>query len=155
MQTQDKPQTQITLFGILDEAIGQVFQPKELKNSKGANVGTSLVMASRKEIAERLNLKGKDNKDNLDEAILAQSDAAFRKVKSEIAGLNGEWTLGKCAVRTLGNGVRQITVVAKEIKRQKGPKDEDIAKALGWTVEQVVEARARQKAALATPTLEA
>ncbi len=88
----------------------------------------------------------------LDNAILAQSDEAFRAVKGQVAALGGDWTLSKVAQRTLGSGVRQITVVVKEIKRNVGPSDEAIAKSLGWTVEQVVEARNRQQAALEAQT---
>jgi hypothetical protein len=97
-------------------------------------------------------LTGKDNKDALDKAILAQSDEAFRAVKGQVAALGVDWTLAKVAQRTLGNGVRQISIVVKEIKRNVGPSDEAIAKSLGWTVEQVVEARVRQTAALESQT---
>ena len=146
MQTQQTEQ--MALIGFVDDAIGKVFAPKVIKNSKGADVGTSVSMRSRKEIAEALNLKGKSNKDALDNAILGMSDDAFRKVKAEIAGLNGDWTLAKVAQRTLGSGVRQISVVVREIKRNTGPSDEAIAKSLGWTVEQVQEARERQTKAI-------
>ena len=152
MQTQQTEQ--MALIGFVDDAIGKVFAPKVIKNSKGADVGTSVSMRSRKEIAETLNLKGKSNKDALDNAILGMSDEAFRKVKAEIAGLNGDWTLAKVAQRTLGSGVRQISVVVREIKRNTGPSDEAIAKSLGWTVEQVREARERQTKAIAE-TIEA
>lgn len=146
MQTQQTEQ--MALIGFVDDAIGKVFAPKVIKNSKGADVGTSVSMRSRKEIAETLNLKGKSNKDALDNAILGMSDDAFRKVKAEIAGLNGDWTLAKVAQRTLGSGIRQISVVVREIKRNTGPSDEAIAKSLGWTIEQVREARERQTKAI-------
>jgi hypothetical protein len=152
MQTQNDGQ--LGLIGFVDDAINRVFAPKEIKGKDGATVGTSVTMRSRKDIAEALNLKGKDNKEALDTKILEQSDSAFRQVKAQIAGLNADWTLAKVSQRTLGNGVRQISVVVKEIKRQVGPKDEDIAKALGWTVEQVREARVRQTKALEEKTVE-
>lgn len=146
---------QMALIGFVDDAIGRVFQPKVIKNSKGADVGTSVSLRSRKDIAEALNLKGKNNKEALDTAILGMSDDAFRKVKAEIAGLNGDWTLAKVAQRTLGSGVRQISVVVREIKRNTGPSDEAIAKSLGWTIEQVREARDRQTKALEAGTVDA
>jgi hypothetical protein len=152
MQTQNDGQ--LGLIGFVDDAINRVFAPKEIKGKNGATVGTSVTMRSRKDIAEALQLKGKDNKDALDAKILEQSDSAFRQVKGQIAGLGNDWTLAKVSQRTLGNGVRQISVVVKEIKRQVGPKDEEIAKALGWTVEQVQEARNRQEAALAKNTVD-
>lgn len=142
---------QMALIGFVDDAIGKVFTPKVIKNGKGADVGTSVSMRPRKEIAEALNLKGKDHKAELDKAILAMGDDAFRKVKAEIAGLGPDWTLAKVAQRTLGSGIRQISVVVKEIKRNVGPSDEEIAKALGITVEAVAEMRGRQNAALEAP----
>jgi hypothetical protein len=146
MQTAEANQ-QLGLIGF-DEAIQRVFAGKEVKNGKGVNVGTVFSPKSRKDIAEALDLKGKENRDALDAAILKQSDEAFRVVKGQIAQLGGDWTLGKISTRTLSNGVRQIAVTVKEIKRQVGPKDEEIAKALGWSVEQVREARARQEEAM-------
>lgn len=145
------PTEQLGLVGFINDDIGRVFGAKVIKNGKGVDVGTSVVMKSRKDIGTALSLTGKDNKEALDKAILVQSDEAFRAVKGQMAGLGSEWTLAKASQRTLGNGVRQITVVVKEIKRNTGPSDEAIAKSLGWTVEQVVEARGRQTAALAAP----
>lgn len=144
MQTDNK---QLGLIGF-DDAIQQVFTGKDIKGKDGASVGTVFQPKSRKDIAALLNLKGKDNKDALDSAILKQSDEAFRVVKGQIAQLGGDWTLGKISSRTLSSGVRQISVTVKEIKRNVGPSDESIAKALGWTVEQVREARVRQTAAI-------
>lgn len=141
----------MALIGFVDDAIGKVFAPKVIKNGKGVDVGTSITMKSRKDIGSALGLTGKDNKGALDKAILGMSDDAFRKVKAEIAGLGPDWTLAKVAQRTLGNGVRQISVVVKEIKRNVGPSDEEIAKALGITVEEVAAMRGRQTAALAAP----
>lgn len=149
------PQTeQLGLIGFINDDIGRVFGAKPITGKNGAAVGTSVVMKSRKDIGTALGLTGKDNKDALDKAILVQSDEAFRAVKGQMAGLGGEWTLAKASQRTLGNGVRQITVVVKEIKRNTGPSDEAIAKSLGWTVEQVVEARTRQTAALEANTVD-
>ncbi len=140
---------QQSLIGFVDAAIGQVFHGKEIKGKDGAIVGTAVGLRSRKDIATALGLTGKDNRNALDAKILEQSDSALSHVKGEIAKLGGDWTLGKVAQRTLGSGIRQITVVVKEIKRNTGPSDEAIAKSLGWTLEQVQEARGRQLAALA------
>lgn len=145
MQTETNQQ--LGLIGF-DEAVNRVFGGKEIKGKDGANVGTVFAPKSRKDIAELLNLKGKENKDRLDAEILKQSDEAFRVVKGQVAQLGGEWTLGKVSTRTLSNGVRQISIVAKEIKRNTGPTDEAIAKSLGITVEEVQAMRARQTAAI-------
>jgi hypothetical protein len=152
MQAQQNEQ--LGLVGFINDDIGRVFGAKAIVGKNGENRGTSVTMKSRKDIALALNLGGKDNKDALDKAILTQSDEAFRAVKGQVAGLGSDWTLAKVAQRTLGNGVRQISIVVKEIKRNTGPSDEAIAKSLGWTVEQVVEARNRQQAALAENTVD-
>lgn len=149
--TNTSPKEQLSLIGFIDDDIAKVFAPKPILGKGGANVGTSITMKSRKDIGAALGLAGKDNKAALDKAILGMSDSAFSKVKSEIVALGGDWTLAKVAHRTLGNGIRQISVVVKEIKRNVGPSDEEIAKALNITVEAVAEMRGRQQAALAAP----
>lgn len=144
---ESKPQ-QLGLMGFINDDIGKVFGAKVIKNGKGVDVGSSVTMKSRKDMASALGLVGKDNRDALEKAILNQSDEAFRAVKGQVAALGADWTLAKVAQRTLGNGVKQISIVVKEIKRNTGPSDEAIAKSLGWSIEQVVEARKRQTAAL-------
>ena len=154
-----KPVAQLSLLGFLDEKISTVFTPKEIKGKDGVNVGTSIVLRSRKEIAETANLKGKDNKDKLDALIEEQGLEAFRKALSELVGLPaGSFTLKRGANRTMGDGLRQITIVAKEVKKNGGPSDEMIAKAWGVTVEEVQAMREAQQAKLkelADKTLEA
>lgn len=145
MQTETNQQ--LGLIGF-DDAINRVFGGKDLKNKDGVVVGTSFSPKSKKDIAALLNLKGKENREKLEAEILKQSDDAFRVVKGQVAQLGGEWTLGKVSTRTLSNGVRQISIVAKEIKRNVGPTDEAIAKSLGITVEEVQAMRARQTAAI-------
>lgn len=142
---------QTDLIGFMDNEVSRVFQSKDIKNKDGANVGYSITMKSQKDVGIALGLAGKDNKSAREAKTLEMSDSAMRAVKSQIAGLGVDWTLAKVAQRTLGNGVKQITVVCKEIKRNVGPSDADIAKALGITVEQVAEMRGRQTAALAAP----
>ncbi len=146
-----KPE-QMGLIGFINDDIGKVFSAKPIVGKAGDTRGTSITMKSRKDIAAALGItNSKDNKGTLDKSILAQSDEAFRAVKSQVAGLNGDWTLAKVAQRTLGSGVRQISIVVKEIKRNTGPSDEEIAKALGITVEEVAAMRGRQTAALEAP----
>ena len=128
--------------------------PKEIKNRDGLTIGTAVGLNTRKAIASQLNLLGRNNADALDAAIVERTDLAFRHVKSEIAGLNGDWTLHKVANRELASGVRQITVVVREVNRRKGPTDEAIAEAMGMSVEQVKEARARQMKALEVTEVE-
>lgn len=143
------PQTgQLGLIGFESSDINRVFGGKVLKNAKGEQVGESFQLKPRKDIAKELNLTGKENKAALEDAMLKQSDEAFRIVKGQIAALGVDWTLAKVAQRTSAAGVRQITVTVKEITRKKGATDEQIAEALGWTVEQVREARTRQEKAL-------
>lgn len=129
MSQNNTNQSLLPFGAIVTENISRVFGTKDIKNAKGANVGTSIVMQGRKEIASALGLKPKADKEAIDTAILKASDEAFRKVKSEVAGLNGDWTLHKVANRTIGDGVRQVTMVIREVKRKTGPSDEAIAKA--------------------------
>lgn len=140
---------QMSLLGFIDDKISGVFTPKELKNKYGLNVGTSIVMKSRKDIATDNNLKGKDNKEKLDALIEAQGLVAFQKALSELVGLPaGSFTLKTGKNRQMGDGLRQITLVAKEVKAKKGPSDEQIAKAWGVTVEEVQAMREAQVAKL-------
>lgn len=133
-------------MGFLDDAVNKVFGPKEIKGKDGVTVGTSIVMRGRKEIATDLNLKGKDNRDALEAAITEQGLVAFRKVRGELAGLEeGSYTLKKAASRTMTDGLRQITIVVKEVKKNKGPSDEQIAKAWGISIEDVAKMREEQQ----------
>lgn len=137
MQNDSNTQMSLLAFGGLDDAIAKVFAQSPVKNSKGAEVGLTVKMAPRKEIAETLQLKGKANKEALDDAILAQRDAAWRKIRAEISGLNGDWTMAKVVTRTLGSGIKQINLVIQEVKRAKGFTDEQISKAWGIPIEEV------------------
>lgn len=134
---------QTTMFGILDAEIGKVFKGTPIKARDGTDAGLSMTLRPRKEVAAEFNLKGKDNKDALDAAMLAQQDAAFRMAKGQIAGLNGDWTLAKLSTRTLSNGVRQITLVTREVKRSKVVTDEQVAKAWNIPLEDVAAFRAK------------
>ena len=145
---------QTNMFGILDQNISKVFKGSPIKAKDGTDAGMSMTLRSRKEIAAEFDLKGRDNKDELDAAILSQSDAAFRLAKGHIAGLGAEWTLAKLSTRTLASGVRQITLVSKEVRRNNGPSDEKIAEALGLTVQEVSELRQQQLAKLKQSTVE-
>lgn len=140
---------QLGLIGFESSEINRVFGGKAIKNAKGEQVGESFGLRSRKDIAKDLSLAGKNNKEALDSAILTQSDEAFRIVKGQIAGLGADWTLANVTQRVSAAGVRLITVKVKEVKRNTGPSDEAIAKALGLTVDQVAEMRERQQKALA------
>ncbi len=122
---------QADMFGILD-SIAKVFKGTPIKAKDGTDAGMSMTLRPRKEIAAEFNLKGKDNKDALDADMLVQQDSGFRMAKSHIAGLNGEWTLTKLSSRTLSSGVRQITLVTREVKRGKHITDEDVSKA--WNI---------------------
>ncbi len=145
---------QLGLIGFT-EVLNPVFNAKEIKNSSGQVIGTAIGLKSKKELAEQFDLKGKDNRSKLDALVLQNRDEAFNKIKSGVAGLNGDWTMHRLADRTSKAGERQITIVMREVKRKTGPSDEAIAASLGWTVEQVREARDRQTKALENQTLEA
>lgn len=134
-------------FGGIGEAINRVFGNKEVKNAKGNSVGVRVALQPKKMIAEALDLKGRNNAEELQAAILKASDAAMRQVKGEIATLGQEWTLKSSTSRKLGNGVRQVSIVIQEIKRPKaGPTDEQVAEIYGITVEQAKTMRETQEA---------
>lgn len=143
------------LIGFVDTTINTVFGAKEIKNKDGQVVGTSVAMHGRKDVAQNMGLKlNKDNKDAIDARIEEQGIAGFRKVRGEMAALvEAGWSLKKTASRTMGDGLRQITVVIKEVKKS-GPSDEAIAKSMNITVEEVQAIRERQKKALADNTID-
>ncbi len=144
-----KPQ-QMGLIGFVDDSIGRVFVPKVIKNKDGAEVGTNITVRARKDIAALIGkTNSKENKAAIDAVILGMSDAAYLKVKAEMAGLGPEWTLARASHRTTANGVRQISITVKEVKRNVGPSDEEVAKSLKCTVEEVRIIRKRQEDALA------
>jgi hypothetical protein len=136
---------QLTLFtpgSVVNEAISTVFGAKAIPGKPDANgnstiAGYSVQMNRRRTIAQELGLTKKSDSAALTEAILKQSDEAFRQVRAEIAGLDASWTLRKVANRTMSGGERQITVVMRQIARVTGPSVEAIAKALGITVDEV------------------
>lgn len=130
MTTQALAQT--NMFGILDANTNRVFKANELKNKDGNVVGASMTLRGRKEIATQLDLSGRDNKDALDTAMLKERDDAFRRAKAHIAGLNGDTTLAKFAVRKLANGIVQTTLITHEVKRGTNISDEQVSKA--WNI---------------------
>lgn len=147
MQTSE--QLSLLAFGGLDLGIArEVIASKATVDKLGNVIGYSFGIDKNKEIAERLDLKGKANRETLADAILARRDIAMGKIKSGIAGLGPDWTFKGAASREMKNGEIQMTIKLAKIKRRTGPSDESIAKTLGWTVEQVREARERQEAKL-------
>ncbi len=146
---------QPSLFNVdvfIGKQLGRVLSatPIKGKTAEGTTgeVGMSVGMGKRLDIAKALRLTGKSNKDALDTAILAATDDAFTEVKGVVASLSREWTLKKVAQRSMADGTEQLTIVAKKVKRSVGPSDEAIAKTLGIPVEEVAAMRARQEAAL-------
>lgn len=145
----EKTNGQMSLLGFIDDKISGVFTPKELKNRDGVVVGTSIVMKGRKDLQTEHNLKGKDNKEKLDALIEAQGLVAFQRAMSELVGLPaGSFTLKKGSNRTMTDGLKQITLVVKEVKKNSGPTDEMIAKAWGVSIEEVQTMREAQQAKL-------
>jgi hypothetical protein len=137
------------------QAISQVFASKPIVGKGGTTVGTSVSLNNRKAMAAELGLTGKANAEKLNAAILERQDLAFRHIKSEIAGLNGEFTLHKVANRLLASGERQITVVVREVVRKHGPTDEAMAESLGLTVDEVKQLRAAKEKAAQPVEMEA
>lgn len=142
-----KPQ-QMGLIGFTAD-IGKVFQSTNIVNKDGAVIGSQVSMRKMKDIAEGTGLTGKENKQLLEALVLKQTDAALAQVLSDLVQNAADLTLKTSRGRVDKNGIRHINIAVKEVKRNQGPTDEQIAKSLGWTVEQVVEARVRQTAALA------
>jgi hypothetical protein len=133
-----------TLFDVdafLGDEISKVFaaKPTHGKDANGNTIdsGISFAVAPMKEVKKTLGLSRKDQKEELQEAVLAQQDAAFGKVKSYISGLSGDWTLTRFTAKRLSNGQNQITVVSREIPRKQVISFEKIAKAYGISVEDV------------------
>lgn len=133
----------------IDRQLSKVLVQHETKDKEGDPNGITIVLGKRKEIAKAVGLTTKkDDKDALDNAILEGTDAAFTKVKGIMAGLDRNWTLRRAALKTMSNGEEQFTIVARKVKRNNGPSDEQIAKAWGIPVEKVAEMREKQQAAI-------
>lgn len=148
MKTAINPDQLSLLPPEVTSAIEGVFGHKQVKNAKGAIVGTAIGLISRKEIAEKFGLKGKENKDALDAQITGIQDDAWTKVKAGLVALPKDFTLHSLRERVTASGERQITIVTREKKRNSGPSDDVIAAKLGWTVEQVRDLREKQEAKL-------
>lgn len=157
MAEQAKNQLSLLSFGGLEDAVNKVFKHSPI-TAKGKDVGVAYVLGSRKVVAENLGLQPKKDKEELDRIMLETQDKMWQHVRGQVSALNGDWTLHKAATRTVGDGVKQITVVLREIKRKKHQwSDEQALKfwnehcarqgAEGMTMEQFLEARARQEAA--------
>lgn len=134
-------QLDLLQFGgiIVDDAIRNVFGVKDITNNKGKVVGKRVAFRKRSDVAEALDLKGKDNKEELDDAILTQSDKAWQKLRGLLAGLDDSWTLKTGALRKAANGEAQISLTVRQVKRAKVITAEQIAKAWGITIEEAQE----------------
>lgn len=141
---------QMTMMGFLDQTMGTVYGAKEVKNRDGKVVGTAVGFRNRKEIAVSNGLTTKkEDKAALDALINAKSTEAFQAALSELVRLKpGQFRLvaGRNVIDK--DGLLNISIRAKEVKKPKGPTDEEIAAHWNMTVEQVVEMRERQEAAL-------
>lgn len=144
-----KPQ-QMGLIGFNDD-LGRVFQSTNIVNKDGAVIGSQVALRKMKDIAAATGLTGKDQKDALMAIVLKQSDAALAQVLGDLVRMQGDLTLKTSRGRVDKNGIRHINIAVKEVRRNVGPTDEAIAKALGITVEEVAAMRLRQTAANAAP----
>ncbi len=121
-------QSQGQFLTLLDDDISRVFHTSPVK-AKGVEVGVSIALKSNKDIRAALAAQGITDKDEVADAILTQQDAAWRKVRGEIAALNNEWTMHKVTRRNLADGTQQITLVGRKYSRAQFVSDEKAAKA--------------------------
>lgn len=149
-----KPEVQLDMLGFLTGNIGAVLQSKNLTNKDGEVVGNAITTMKLKDIAKAQNLEGKANRDALQDFIDKTGNAALRTLLVDL-GLQGDkFKLVRGRSSKGKDGLLNVSFGLKEIKRKTGPSDEEIAKALGWTVEQVRETRVRQEATLAGQEIE-
>ena len=137
-------QMSLMAFGGLevDQAINKVFGSTDVNNSKGRKVGTTVALRKKSELKE---LMGIDDPEQLEDAVLKLRDEAMRAVKSKIAGLPDSWTLHKLQERTVADGVKQVTLVIRDIKRAKVITAEQLAKAWNIPLEEAKELMAKYK----------
>ena len=113
-------------------------------------VGMTLTPAKRKDLAKALDLSPKKDSAKLDAEMLKVSDELKSTLAREFAGYasSSDFTGGRLSIRRNKEGLVTITASVKQVKRQaNGPSDEDVAKLLGLTVDEVKELRlAREKA---------
>ena len=122
-------------------------------------VGNSLILRKRKEVADALQLGGKENKDVLDGKMLEASDE-LKRVSTMAAvamGQSDRFTGGNLRVKkSPKNGSVTVTLVYKTASRGKVLSDEDIAKHQGcsvaevkaWRERMLAEARAQKQATI-------
>jgi hypothetical protein len=153
---QNNGQMSLLAFGNLElsEDAQRVLKETPIKSNKGVDCGMSYTIAGRKDLAAEFGLKGKDNSEALDEAILKRTDEALTAMKSRIAGLNGDWTFKKLATRALSNGEMQATIVLRKVTRKKGVSLEKIAQAYGIPIEKVEQFIKEQQARVDANTVE-
>lgn len=140
---------QMSLMGFMDARMGTVFGAREMKNKDGRVIGTAIGRRHRKDIAVANGLTTKkEDKEKLDALINAQGIEAFQAALSELVRAKGTVELITGKQYNDRNGLMNISIRAREVKKPNGPTDEQIAKSLGCTVEEVQAMRNRQQEAL-------
>ena len=157
---ENKNQLSLLAFGDMDETTRSiVFKCGEkTEEGKPQNIlNQTMGLAKRKDIAEALNLKGDINKDKLDAAILKSRDELKGQIAQLLTRLNGDpnWTgTGIRVNKGKKTGMLSVALRLSQVTRFTGPTDEQIAKTLGITVEEVAKMRERQLAKLGTVDVE-
>lgn len=130
----------------------QRFTSMTYKKSDNGNERIKIAASKRKEIAELSGLKGKANAQALQRKILEIKDDLKERLAKEMVGIvqDEAYTGGSMVVtKSAKTGLRKVVFSFEELPEgSRGASDEEIAKALGWTIDQVRAARKRQQAAL-------
>lgn len=153
MTTENKNQLALFNFGgQLQGTLTSFTTVKERKTSDGTEVnGLSLGLMKKKDIAELLDLKGKDNAPALERKMIELTDELKGQMAREIVGIaqSDVFTGGTVRVTKNKQGMRTVNFSFKEVaKGKRGPSDAEIARAWGCSEEQVRVMRERQTQAM-------
>lgn len=159
---QTKEQLSLLAFGDMDKATANVFEQTEKKDENQVVLASSTHLLKNKDIAAKLGLDVKDDKDAIAEAILVGKDQLLAKMAQIIVKAQSDefWTGGgvKVLYSKAGKSGKlskaKLILSLEEARRPAGPNDEAIAKALHMSVEDVAAMRERQLKALAAQNVD-
>lgn len=102
------------------------------KRADNGSVSVTLALEKRKDLAERLGLKGKNNAPALNAAMLKLTDQLKSAATGEFVKLaaSDEWTGGRFVVRQSKNGQKRATLSLVSVQREVKISQEDVVKAL-------------------------
>jgi hypothetical protein len=102
------------------------------KRAENGSVSVTLALEKRKDLAERLGLKGKNNAPALNAAMLKLTDQLKSAATGEFVKLaaSDEWTGGRFVVRQSKNGQKRATLSLVSVQREIKISQEDVVKAL-------------------------